>query len=144
MFEPLPFDDDRRADALAAFDGLARALRGLKEQSGIAEDQGLPDYQLDEARFRLVDLVTAALDEAGVDDGLARLEALNLMSETLATHLADVMTEELGETDADDEEDSDAILALVFGDPGVLGERARPLSLPRLAVRAPESEDSRN
>lgn len=144
MLEPLPFDDDLRADALAAFDGLVRALAGLAQQR--SGGPGLSEQQLDEAHFRLVDLLSAALEAAGVEDGLARLEAFSLMSETLLRHFAVLVEQELDEA-ADEvattaEAGREVIPARVSRAPG--SARPVPWGLPLLSAWTAGTDDQRN
>ena len=145
MREPLPFEDDRRADALAAFDGLVRALARMEARGEIVRTDGLEDFELDEVRFRLIDLMTAALDAAGISEGLDRIAAFNVMAETLEDGLADIIEEELGEGD-DEDEGLDAVLAPyeLARDAVVAAVKAKPLRLPSLVVTHSVDQDHRN
>lgn len=147
MTEPLSFDDDLHDDVLTAFAGLVQALHWIERQ-GESVLVGLGSSELDEARFRFIELVTAALDTAGVDDAFDRLEALNLMIETLRDHLGEVITDREHE-DALKEDRGPSSLwglwaALIGPDSATTGSRARPLTWPHLRAGLPSGSSWRN
>ena len=134
MREPLPFEDDPAADAAAAFDGLVDALSRLRAH----EEAGLPAGdnadEVAEMAFRMIDLVSAALDAAGVSDALTRMGAINVFREALADYVSDVAHDELDDPDYEDGEVRDAALTdFIAG--RILGsnELAHPLRLPELS-----------
>lgn len=145
MRDPRPFENDPADDAAEAYEGLIDALSRLR----LHEEAGLPladsADEVAEMGVRMIDLVSAILDDAGIHDAETRIGAINVLRESLAEYVTPTAIDQPADEDyEDDRVGRDALTAFVAGRMGRVLVSAHPLGLPSLSFAGPADPALRN